>query len=121
MRAAPLPAPGHEREAKAGHRDPGEAQRARHLAEHQVLEQDGEDRREVEQRRDADRLSAALAAIVLLAGDGTMMNAVKDGLDSYLMVGGNDPVVYFAAARPITKSTPNTSSASGRGRLALLP
>ena len=46
------------------------------------------------------RPGIALAAAALLAACGAM-NVVSEGGDSNLMLGGNDPVAYFAAGRPL--------------------
>ena len=46
------------------------------------------------------RPGISLAAAALLAACGAM-NVVSEGGDSNLMLGGNDPVAYFAAGRPL--------------------
>lgn len=54
-----------------------------------------------------DTLARALRSLVVLgslaalAGCGTVMNTVKDGVDDSLMVGGNDPVAYFTESRVV--------------------
>lgn len=45
-------------------------------------------------------VAAAMAAAVLLAACGSL-NVVAEGGDSDLMLGGNDPVAYFSAGRPV--------------------
>jgi YHS domain-containing protein len=43
----------------------------------------------------------AVGSLAALAGCGTVMSTVKDGADEDLMLGGNDPVAYFTASRPV--------------------
>jgi YHS domain-containing protein len=43
----------------------------------------------------------AVGSLAALAGCGTVMSTVKDGADDDLMLGGNDPVAYFTASRPV--------------------
>ena len=47
------------------------------------------------------RVAACVAALVLLAGCGTVKNTIADGDDQALMLRGNDPVAYFTDGKAV--------------------